>query len=228
MDDPFGKYGESGRLRLKLDAYSTPIENTAGLTIGLERLGIRLAGIGLDPFVGSGQHARAMMALNPGLIMRGSDIAPDPRATDLLASTASVDATDVGQLTEAVRLSWATFISGNPPYSSKQGLNHRIWLACHELLRRGTVDMVVLMATSQHAMATAIGWEETAAEPHFNATVVCQWRTIMFADGKSNGKFGHVWHVSLARRRRSPWYRTCAISKAEALARLHPERRASA
>jgi hypothetical protein len=212
--------GESGRARLANDDYVTPRENVAALAIGLERLGIRLPPIVLDPFGGRGQLARPLMALSPGVAVRITDIDPDKSAADLYAIMAPLDGSIVANLEQAVRISGALAIASNPPFSRKKNLNHRIFVACHDLLRRGLVDTVILMQTAHHAPATLIGWEETIGEPLFDATIVCQWRTVLFEDGDSNGRHGHVWHVSRSELRARAYYRMCPVARDEAFARL--------
>jgi hypothetical protein len=75
MDD--APRGESGRLRISHDNYMTPAENVAALSIGLNRAGITLPPIVLDPCGGSGELASKLMRLERAVRVALTDLHPD-------------------------------------------------------------------------------------------------------------------------------------------------------
>jgi hypothetical protein len=212
--------GESGRLRIPHDDYMTPAENVAALSIGLDRAGITLPPIVLDPCGGRGELASELMRLAPAARVALTDLHPDLGAVSLYAASSPLDATVVADLELALRLSGARAIVSNPPF--KSAVYPNIVRAGIELLRRDRIGVMALMQTGSHAIDSAIGYRETAAEPLFACMIACCWRTVLFdpRPGDKNGKRAHAWHVwTRDRRTRLESYPVVAVAKDEALGR---------
>jgi hypothetical protein len=108
----------------------------------------------------------------------------------------------------------------NPPF--KSAVHPNIVRAGIELLRRDRIDVMVLMQTASHAIDSAVGYRETAAEPFFTCMIACCWRTVLFdpRPGDKNGKRAHAWHVwTRDLRTRLESYPIVAVAKDEALDR---------
>jgi hypothetical protein len=198
MDSLGVALGESGRVRAALDSYKTPAVSVAALAIGLRRAGIALPPLVLDPCGGSGDPARALIALEPGVRVMLTDLNPDPGACDLYAvADMSLDATNVDALQLGLRLSGARAIISNPPFARR--INPRIVAAGLELLRQHRLEFMALMAKTSHALDCSVGFKETAAEPLFAGTIACVWRTELFEplpdEPRKRGKFSHCWHL---------------------------------
>jgi hypothetical protein len=197
MDNLGVALGESGRVRAAFDSYKTPAASVAALAIGLRRAGIALPPIVLDPCGGSGDLARALMGLEPGVRVMLTDINPDPAARDLYATDMSVNATVPDAVELGLRLSGARALISNPSFA--RGVNPRIVKAGLELLRQHRIEFVALMAKTSHALDCAVGFKETAAEPLFVGTIACVWRTELFEpkpdEPRRRGKFSHCWHL---------------------------------
>jgi hypothetical protein len=218
MDD--APRGESGRLSIPHDDYMTPAENVAALSIGLHRAGITLPPIVLDPCGGSGELASKLMRLEHAARVALTDLHPDLRANSLYAASSPLDATVVTDLELALRLSGARAIVSNPPF--KSAVHPNIVQTGIELLRRDRIDVMALMQTGSHAIDSAVGYRETAAEPFFTCMIACCWRTVLFdpRPGDKNGKRAHAWHVwTRDRRTRLESYPVVAVAKGEALDR---------
>jgi hypothetical protein len=81
------------------------------------------------------------------------------------------------------------------------------------------------MQKAQHALDCQIGYEETAAEPHYAMAVACAWRSNLFepTPGKKRKTpmHSHVWHVWLRMPRvRLAAYPMFVVSKGDAEALL--------
>jgi hypothetical protein len=213
--------GESGRLRIPHDDYMTPAENVAALAIGLDRAGITLPPIVLDPCGGSGELASELMRLEPAVRVVITDLRPDLGAVSLYAASSPLDATVVADLELALRRSGARAIVSNPPF--KSAVYPKIVKAGIELLRRDRIGVMALMQTGSHAIDSAVGYRETAAEPLFAYMIACCWRTVLFnpRPGDKNGKRAHCWHIwRRDRRDRLESYSVIAVAKGEALDRV--------
>jgi hypothetical protein len=223
-------HGESGRLRLPHDRYVEPLENIAGLVIGLRKAKVPLPPVMLDFCAGAGGLCRGLMKLEPGLRVFGSDLHADPSASDLYVTTASVDATNVSDLELALKLSGATGIVSNPPFDRR--VNNRIVEAGLTLLRARKISILILMQKVQHAFDCQAGYDETLGDPLFTLSIPCVWRSVLFAprpgERTKNGKMAHAWLVWTEHGRQDlDCYRVCPIDKKEARAAMAdaPQRR---
>jgi hypothetical protein len=206
--------GESGRPRADNDAYATPRENVTAFPIGLCRMGIALPQALYDPCGGSGQLARVLMVLEPGVRVSIADINPEFLDSDLSVPCGPLDATRRGDIMRGLDASGARGIVSNPPYSKK--LNPFIVENCLALLRAREIDFVALMQKTNHALDSDIGYRETAAEPLFVGAVACVWRTILFVGSKKTPKYAHSWLIWTAAGRgdRKP-FQVAAIHRGE-------------
>jgi hypothetical protein len=159
--------GESGRPRIAHDRYVEPLENVAGLVIGLRKADIALPPTLLDPCAGAGGLCRGLMALEPGVRVIGSDLHPDPDARDLYVANEPLDATKVSDLELALQLSSAAGIVANPPFDRR--VYPLILRAGLTLLKRGKISVLILMQRVMHALASQAGHDETrraVVHPH--------------------------------------------------------------
>jgi hypothetical protein len=149
----------------------------------------------LDHCGGSGDLARKFMALEPGVRVALTDINPDPAARDLYATDMSLDAKVLNAVELGLRLSGARALISNPPFARR--VNSRIVAAGLELLRQHRIEFTALMAKTNHALDSAIGFRETKAEPLFVGAIACMWRTVLFepTSESKRGKFAHSWLV---------------------------------
>jgi hypothetical protein len=208
--------GESGRIRLDNDRYPTPALSSAALMLGLEKMGLMLPAVALDPCGGAGQLARVAMALAPGVEIWLSDIRPQLEAADLYATFASADATIPADLQSMLRVTGARAILSNPPF--KRSLYARIFRNCLDLLRRGDIDFFALMQRAQRSVDCEIGGDETAFEPLFAGMIACPWRSWLWPQqpGQASPKGAYSWLVYAAPPRGHDHHRVYTIARTEA------------
>lgn len=182
-------------------------------------MGLQLPRVVLDPCGGAGQLARIVAALT-GVDVRLTDIAPQREAAWLYAAFASIDATISPDLTGVVRLTGARAILSNFPF--KKPVYAAIFTNCLDVLRRGDIELFVVMQRAQRALDSAIGVAETAHEPLYFGTIACAWRSWLWAKkpGEASPKGSYAWHVYTTKPRASHLYSVCTIDRAEAQAAL--------
>lgn len=208
--------GKSGRARRGDDSYPTSALNSAGLVLGLRKMGLRLPPIVLDPCGGIGELARVVMRLEPGVAVQLSDVKPQRQAADLYATLAPIDATILADLESMLRITEARAIVSNFPFG--RGLFDPMIENALELLRRGVIELVAVMQTETRALNTDIGFAQTALEPLFFGTIVCAWRAYLWPKqkGDPNPKGGYVWHLYTPAMRLGAAYSAIPVSESEA------------
>jgi hypothetical protein len=212
--------GESGRARVDGDAYPTPELNSAALAIGLEKMGLKLPTIALDPCGGVGQLARVLTSLMPGVAIRLSDLTPKRQAADLYATLAPADATIPADLELMLRIAGARAIVSNFPF--KRQVYARIFTNCLELLTRGEIELLAVMQRAQRAVDCEAGARETAFEPRFFGIVACPWRAWLWPKqpGEASPKGAYAWQIYRSAPRGGVNYGVYTVTRNEAEAAL--------
>jgi hypothetical protein len=220
--------GESGRPRVANDDYSTPRLNAAGLVLGLRKMELALPRFTLDICGGRGDLARVVMALEPHVDLKLSDIKPQTATAVMYATLASVDATILADLESMLRITKARAIVSNFPF--KRGLYRKIFHNCLALLRRGDIETFTVMTRAERPFDCDVGWRETANEQLFHALIACPRRSWLWPQepGQAPPKGSYGWAVYRSVSRGREAYEVITVTKAEAtnaLARvgIHPD-----
>ena len=164
-DSTLPRLGKSGRRRRRGDDYPTPALNSAGLVLGLRKIGLKLPPSVLDCCGGGGQLARVVMTLEPGVDIKLTDFKPQHEAADLYATLAPVNARIMGDLKSALRIIGARAIVSNFPFG--RGLFDPMLENALELLRCGAIDLCAVMQTEMRALNTDIGFRQTRSSRCF-------------------------------------------------------------
>lgn len=175
--------------RRALDFYETPVDLLDALVVGLQRLGLPLPAVALDPCGGAGAIRRALAV--HGVDVRLTDIAPQAYAgTPGYVSQDPLDATKLDHLCRAVSLSGSRAVITNTPYGK---LAQPIARNLVSLVETGELDMAALLFSS---LWSGAGERASLFDSiTYTGRIDCLWRPEWIAGTGGGGTMPFSWFV---------------------------------